>query len=596
MAPRALALWRRVRSVPHGRRWVTLAAGAIVWILGYLGYREVDNVPGTLTAMYHSLQLFVLESHYAEKPSWMLTVARFGAPIVAAAALVQAYYALFREQLERLGLRRISDHVVIVGLGNIGFGVAKAFHKTDCRVCRTSSRAHRVVVIEQNPANPSIAGARERGIAVVTGSAADPRVLAKTHLDRARHLIVTPGDDGAALDAVVAAAGVMPPGRRDLKALVHLDDLSLWRRLQAEILASPDRFPFGIEFFNVLDTGARALLKKHRPFADAQPGAGRPPHILLVGLEGVGEFVVLHVAGAWQAARGQSDERLRISIVGPNVRELAEALRDRYPELAGICDLSAESAEIGDARFQRGELDALDGVPQVDKAYVSLLDESAALSAALALRAQPRMHGVPIVVAVWLRERGVPSLIHEGRGALSEIEQFPVLSSTLGPGLLELATNEVLAELRHEHYVEREKAKGETRETNPSVAPWDELPDSLKESNRAFARHVGAKLAAKRCAVVPAPLTTPDGAAPLFDEDEVDDLACKEHARWMKDLILDDWKRTDGPKDAARKLHPLLVPWDDLPAPDQQRARDSIRALPAMLARAGFAVERRSDS
>jgi hypothetical protein len=380
--------------------------------------------------------------------------------------------------------------------------------------------------------------------------------------------------------------------RADLRALVHLADLSLWPRLQAEVLASPERFPFAIEFFNVVEAGARALLKKHRPFSNPPADTSRPPHILFVGLEGVGEFAVLHAAGDWQAVRGKSRARLRVSLVGPHVGEQAEGLRRRYPELDEICELVIEEVGVGDARFQRGQLICLNGEAGLDKAYVCLLNEPAAVSAALALHSQAQLRGVPIVVTVWLQEGGVTSLIRDGSGGLAQITEFPVLTRTL-PSLLELGTGEVLAELRHEHYVAREGARGETRETNPSIAPWDELPASLKHSNRAFASHVGMKLAAKHCALIPAPLSALDGVSRLFSEDEIEELAREEHERWMNDLIRDGWQWTDGEKDAERRLHPRLVPWEELGEADRGRDRDSIRELPAMLARAGFAIQRR---
>jgi hypothetical protein len=430
------------------------------------------------------------------------------------------------------------------------------------------------------------------GIPVVKGDAADASVLEKTRLEWARHLIVTPGDDGVALDVMAAAASVVERPRADLRALVHLADLSLWPRLQAEVLASPERFPFAIEFFNVVEAGVRALLKKHCPFSKPPADTSRPPHLLFVGLEGVGEFAVLHAAGDWQAVRGKSSARLRISLVGPHVGEQAEGLRQRYPELDEVCELATDEVAVGDARFQRGQLICLNGEPPVDKVYVCLLNEPAAVSAALAMRAQAQLRGVPIVVTVWLREGGVPSLIRDGSGAMAQITEFPVLTRTL-PSLLELGMGEVLAELRHEHYIARETARGETADTNPSMAPWEELPASLKQSNRAFAAHVGMKLAAKHCALVPAPLSSPDGASRLFSEDEIEELAREEHERWMNDLIRDGWQWTGGEKDPERKLHPRLVPWEELGEADKGRDRDSIRELPAMLARAGFAIQRR---
>ena len=54
----------------------------------------------------------------------------------------------------------------------------------------------------------------------------------------------------------------------------------------------------------------------------------------------------------------------------------------------------------------------------------------------------------------------------------------------------------------------------------------------------------------------------------------------------------DGWKPTNGAKDPDRKLHPTLVPWDELPEAEKEKDRDAIRGLPAMLARAGFELRR----
>lgn len=46
-------------------------------------------------------------------------------------------------------------------------------------------------------------------------------------------------------------------------------------------------------------------------------------------------------------------------------------------------------------------------------------------------------------------------------------------------------------------------------------------------------------------------------------------------------------------RDNARKHHPLLVPWDQLPENELEKDRVTIRMLPWLIAKAGFGVRRR---
>ena len=61
-----------------------------------------------------------------------------------------------------------------------------------------------------------------------------------------------------------------------------------------------------------------------------------------------------------------------------------------------------------------------------------------------------------------------------------------------------------------------------------------------------------------------------------------------EHERWMESLLSDGWIYSLGSKDAQRKTHPLLVDWAQLDEAEKEKDRDAIRAIPAMLARAGL--------
>jgi voltage-gated potassium channel Kch len=556
------------------RRWLVVGVfAAAAYITGCIGFaRAGDDLDD---ALYHALQLFVLEFPDEPEASWLINIARFAAPVVTAAATVQAVLSLLRERMQ-LGRLVMRDHVVVVGLGNVGFRLAVSFHDA----------GYRVVVIERDPAHGSIEGCRERDIPVVKGDAADPTVLRRTRLTRARHMIVTCGDDAMNLDVTRAASRVISAGRGSPSLFVHLSDLALWRRLQAQVLSAADASGLHLEFFNVLDSAARVLLEKHPPFPDAAEPPGRP-HLLFVGLDEIGAFAALHAARRWQTVR-TNDEKLQLTVLGPAAPDQVADLLARHSELSGICEIDAERIAVGEGRFQRGEPIAVRNAAPLTAVYICLADEADALTAALVLRGLPETRSVPLVVTVWDEESGIASLIQGISEDFAKVAQFGVLRQTLVPEVTLLGMKELLARLRHEDYVRWERERGATPETNPSVVPWEELPESLRESNRAFAEGIGRKLAAAGCVVAPAPLAKVAPGAGPFSDEEIEAHARMEHERWMTDLLRQGWTYTSGEKDPVRKLHPKLVPWEELSEVDWERDRAAVRDLPQLLARAGL--------
>jgi voltage-gated potassium channel Kch len=247
-----------------GRRnaveWIALGLVAITaWTLGAIGL--IHDGSSTADALYGSLQLFVLESGPLESPIPLsLEIARWLAPAVAGYAAVRAALVLFRDQFQRMSLRLLlRDHVVIAGLGTKGYALAVALKHAGCRV----------VAIEPDERNPHVARCRRRDIPVVIGDAADPALLARVRLDRAQRLVVVTDADRRNIE--IAFAARRPPERTPLHTLVHLDELALWRLLQAEAVAKRARLGIRLDFFNVREAAARAMLDLHPPF----PASGR---------------------------------------------------------------------------------------------------------------------------------------------------------------------------------------------------------------------------------------------------------------------------------------------------------------------------------
>jgi voltage-gated potassium channel Kch len=539
-------------------RWSVLAGLTIVAVvLGFVGFERLPEGDqwSFWDSLHRSVQLFVLESGGVQPPvPWQLEVARFLAPAVTVAAAGLALVALFREQARLLRVRlAYRGHVVVAGLGAKGLALAR----------QLDDEGDALVAIDHDAAAPGVAACRERGIPVVVGDATDAAVLARAGIGRAGSLLAVCGEDGANSEVASAARRV---GGAGLTVFAHLDDRDLWRHLAGHELGAERGSSVRVAYFNLEDARAAALMASHPPF---EPGA-EAPHVVVAGVDGVGESVVLHVARQWLAERSGT-ERLRLTVYGTEAERAA--LLARHPALSAACDVNTASADA----------------PPVTAAYVCTRPDGRAVSTALALRASGVAGDAPVVVLVGDEERGVATALDRSGGVVP----FGLLN-TRAADLANQSTIEVLARAKHAQYVRDEVRRGRSVAENPSIVPWHELEESLRESNRRFAEGVGEKLGKAGLVLVPAALPDPGAAAVTLPEEQVEELAIAEHDRWMADLVADGWRHGPGPKDPVAKTHPSLVPWAELSEEERDKDREPVRALPEMLAHVGFELRRAS--
>jgi len=148
---------------------------------------------------------------------------------------------------------------------------------------------------------------------------------------------------------------------------------------------------------------------------------------------------------------------------------------------------------------------------------------------------------------------------------------------------------EDLAQQIHEEYLRNQM--GPRRLVNPSLAPWPELSEPLKESNRSQIDHLEEKLRAVGLGL----RRLEEGRPPLevdFEEERfgaaVEVMAEMEHGRWNAERVLAGW--TLGEKNVEARRSPYLVPWCELPGEVQEWDRRAVRAIPKVLARLGYEI------
>jgi hypothetical protein len=572
--------WRAIRGP------LLLGIAVMSLVLGTIGYLQLTSVSpryGFLDALYRAITLFAFGGTAPPPIPVTLQIARITAPVLTGYAALGTVLALTRAQARVLGIRLfIRNHVIICGLGETGGRLAAAL------VDQVP-----VVVIESNASARQIAGARLRGISVLGGDASDPALLRQAGVGRARTVVVSCGSAAVNVDVAAAASRALTaePRARPLRVFAHLDNLDLWTSLAAEGTAFASQRPdFRLQFFNVMSIAGQLLVERDPPF---ESGRIEQAHVLIVGLEGVGEQLVLALARVTAAERGDDDARLKVTFTGADAEDDVEWLLERYPALPGYLELGTRRRAVESAEFQAGAaMFGPDGRPDVTRVYVTLNDEADGLQAALALHAVPETLGVPVTVIVDDATAGVAEILGSDRGRLARISAFGAISEATSQRLLLLGVNELVARAQHAQWLRSMKrTAGATAAENPNFKPWDQLNDEQKEFNRRFADDINAKLDRIGAIVVPMPLPDPAADRFAFSATELERLSRDEHERWATQRRRDGW--TYGPdRDDARKIHDELKPYDELDEPTRDKDREAVAGIPATLAAAGFAIRR----
>ncbi|MEX2210527.1 MAG: NAD-binding protein [Gaiellaceae bacterium] len=556
--------------------WPAVALLALTALgLGIEGFHRQLPDLGAGDIVYRALQLFTLESGSLEPPIvWELDIARFLAPAVAVYAAASALAAVFQEQLQLLRTRLWRGHVVIVGLGERGRLLAAGFKE----------RGDKVLAVERDAENDAVARCRDLGIPVLIGDATDEDVLLKSRVQHARYLVAVGSHDGVNAEVAVDAGGLVAVTRdADQFAYVHLVDRRLCELVRESRAGRGTHGAFKLRFFNVYESGARVWLAEHPPFHLDDDD----PHLVVAGVGEIGTSLVLGAVRQWLALHPETALRgepgPRITLVDRAANTKRERLHVRKPLLKRFVRLEAAELEFDSPEFERADFLA-DGASTV---FVCLDDDATSLKAALTMLRRLRGRNVPVVVR--MRQEAGLSLLraHEA----PNLHAFHLLDRVCTPeALLGLTRTEVLARTGHEEYVREAESRGHTPETNPSMVPWDDLTEELRESNRRQQDHALVKLRAIGCEI--APLEGSPDALVEFSEDEVELMAELEHDRWLAERLFEGWTRAPGPKDPERRTHPDIVPFHELADEVKELDRMVVRRLPELFAAGGYRIRR----
>lgn len=552
------------------RAILQLVFGAIAFILGFWGFHlksEAHSWPEYANNFFRTMQLITLHfpSDFDAKVPWQLQIARLLLPLVAVSATFHILVGGVTRPLRLAMLPRAHDHVVLTGDQQLSEAALKALVADRRQVAA-------LAVAFETSRRETLEGL---GLTVVEANPLQAATFATLNLGRARGVFITTPDDLDNLNiAMLALRAIDARAQGHSVALaVRIDREDLAGELDAALDGMTGRQRLRYCRLCPDRDGLRIELARYAP-AFTKPDRDAPSHTLVIGLQGRWEQALAQLIVAMQD-HPTARPVLTLSLRDDEKTGFAR-WRAAHPDLDLIVDidvLDAGAHALPDDEAAARTV-AAHGAPHLT---VVLLDGADAISAALALRRPTSALGAnaaPILVRQTKEDRLLAALAEtsiSGRNH-DRIAPFsgPIRAESVAR-VLDRKGDETAMAL-HTAYLDNaaQLAPG----SPASIAAWDDLPENLREANRAAADHIAILFASVGVAFGD---PTAVGRA-LADPATLERLARVEHRRWMADRIERGW-RSGKERDNARLIHPSICDFDALSAEDQEKDRNAVRKL-----------------
>ena len=569
--------WRRLREYD----WIAVLLLAVcAFVFGVWGAEGDLSWSGIAHRLMTSLHNFSAGfDTWEPEEHWQSFVAKLLAPIALLYATLRILFALYAERIEVLWARRQRRHAVIVGMGETGVRLARAFRGAGSRI------------VAVDVGEDGLQRARELGLRAVRGDARELPVLRRAAVEHARYLVCCTGSD--VTNARVASA-ILPLregfGNRPLTTFIHLDVADV-----AAATRVPTADPVRIEFFNVHDAWAQALLEQPLASVETAPGdATADLQLAVLGLGPLGRAVLVHAARTRYFDRREEPGRAPIAVtaVGRDAGAMLAPLAALRAAIDEACRLTVRDVPAPASPFQVVSA-LLDDPPGPVPGAIVVCLESDEANLATAIELERRLGDAlpPVYLPRPVPDSGLAALFARAPGGLGVRGRIrPVaIPEPADPARLGASTTlELLARAIHAGYVRDRLRSGRREQGLPFVRPWDELPEEARASSEAQARAIGVQLQAVWH--VPAPLGSWADAPLELDPTAVEVMAQWEHDRWRVERTKSGYRYGDRRSESER-THPDLIEWEQLPESQRQIDRQLMRRRPFLLGRVGYRID-----
>lgn len=575
-------------------RWGVVVVLGLVWIGGGLWYWSA-NGEDLAQSIYLTLSAVGMwDAYFDTDPGapgvqldGTLQLVRFAAIAAPAVGLLFAFSGQLGRSLARIFNLGAAHHVVIAGDSPAALSLA-----LDCRKCKDS-----VILIAEDLPHETALGLRRNGVIVLEGNATHIDTLRTARAHHAAHVVAFEPDDTANLQIEAAVRRLVGNAKRKPPIGVHVATRSPMLLKEAREMRSAEMRkkkltapPIDPKPFSLEEMAARALVQQESPTLLSlakQLGQDRV-HLVFFGFDACAEAVAVRMLMSLWSAHFEAP-RLTVLTPNPQAAEAGFKARHReafmHPELwapdVAFMPFDWEAASIGP--------EVLDAVEQQrgkpTGIVVSTGGDPGNIHLAIALK-RACNHAFRWPAPIYMAESSQSEFSQQYAHG-DETEELDAYLQAFGSHQINATRARIIdgdldrgAALAHEHY-NRGLGKKDAlsmKELQAAMRDWADVLETYRAANRAMADSAMVKVwdAGWRAAQKGERGDT----APSAPDQLMEQLARREHDRWVAERLLSGWRPT-APGEARNNdlmAHDKLAPWSAMNEDDKHNDVVQVRA------------------
>ena len=568
----------------------------------FISLRRFGGTSGSvLEDAYHSIGIFTANGSWAFEPG--NHVNRFF-KILATVTPVVTFIG-FIELLTGGVLPFVIRHTTLarLAMGKRGYVICGLNAQALAFANAVTARKMLVLMLDETPQSTLVELSSRRRIPVLPLKTLENARLGQMLLRRCDLFSFLPDTDRQ-IDLVARIdSRIVQPTDCNFWFLFH--ERGLAQRLDSYLRFTESQSMLRPRFFDIDALAARQILAKHPLDVLADAANQQQVHIAILGFGALGRAIVKEAARSVVTLPSLDGVLLKITIIDSDAEQAAAALEAEDPQIGQLLELKTISLTLPSAGLLAAQLHSLPA--DVTAYFVTVGNPELAFATAVSLRhwlLEPpaaldetwrRTHPcVPIMIRVrnW---NGLGRLVRSNVDWPDQSPRTPeqpdgvfgfgVSEDVLDPAFIMPAAREAGARALHHSYRSAgevlRRRSGPDRDARIAERAWRELATDLRDLNLYGYDHIPMKARAIGHRIVKgtAPPDIPATALP-----KVEQLAQLEHRRYFAERAAGGWRHARIRSDEMR-LHPALVPWDDLPPSEQLLDENHIRSMFPALAR-----------